>query len=415
MIAWQIGIVAELIAQRDGMQEVRVKLSDGTSGRALHDLTIHEPLIAGDQVLLNTTAVRLNLGTGGYHFVHAKLPESSFGDAGCSDHLAEPGSAAERGHTECYTDPSTDRYTNRYTDRNNSRCREYGKAVHNGHMMKLKYTSLQRAVLAAEEPASPYHEVFINHQRIDGIPVLVGELHSMLPIAAAWLHYAKPQLRIAYVMSDGGALPLSFSRHVSALKQLSWLCGTVTYGQAYGGDLETMNKFTALIAARHILHADIIIACMGPGIAGTGTPLGHTGTEAGELVNAAAMLGGRPILMPRLSGAEKRPRHYGLSHHLTANLKYTAACSAVLPLPAGLPDELAAVVRRQLEPILKDGRHRILWQEEPSLADLEAALHAYPLTITTMGRTLRDDPSFYLGAASAAAYAAACCTGSANH
>ncbi|GFR36811.1 hypothetical protein PRECH8_01070 [Insulibacter thermoxylanivorax] len=411
MIAWQIGIVTELIAQRDGMQEVRVKLSDGTSGRALHDLSIHEPLIAGDQVLLNTTAVRLNLGTGGYHFVHARLPESSFGASGCSHSLAEPatesGSAGERGHTDLFAEC--------YTDRSNSRCRESGKAAHNGHMMKLKYTSLQRAVLAAEEPASPYHEVFINHQRIDGIPVLVGELHSMLPIAAAWLHYAKPQLRIAYVMSDGGALPISLSRHVSALKQLSWLCGTVTYGQAYGGDLETMNKFTALIAARHILRADIIIACMGPGIAGTGTPLGHTGTEAGELVNAAAMLGGRPILIPRLSGAEQRPRHYGLSHHLTANLKYTAACRAVLPLPAGLPDELTAVVRRQLKPILEEGRHRITWQDEPSLTDLEAALCAYPLTITTMGRTLRDDPSFYLGAASAAAYAAACCTGSANH
>src|SRR5690606_14285371 len=96
----------------------------------------------------------------------------------------------------------------------------------------------------------------------------------------------RPNIKVAYIMSDGGALPLTLSRHAAQLAEMSWLCGTVTYGQAYGGDLETMNKFTALIAARHILQADIIIVCMGPGIAGTGTPLGHTGTEVGELINA---------------------------------------------------------------------------------------------------------------------------------
>ncbi len=110
-----------------------------------------------------------------------------------------------------------------------------------------------------------------------------------------WLKAQKPELRIAYIMSDGGALPLAYSRHVAILKQLSWLSGTVTYGQAYGGDLETMNKFTACIAARHILKADLIIACMGPGIAGTGTPLGHTGIEVGELINCVHQLGGKPF------------------------------------------------------------------------------------------------------------------------
>lgn len=372
MIHWQTGRVIERVAERSGMQEVRIELAGGAVERALHDTSVQRPLREGDLVLLNTTAVRLGLGSGGYHFVHAILQEEEPEDAALS--------AGNR----------------------SGRKRRIGPE---GHMMKLKYTSLQRAVLAAEEPASPYHEIFLCHQSIDGAPVLIGELHSMLPIATAWLRHRQPGLRIAYVMSDGGALPISFSRHAAALRQLNWVCGTVTYGQAYGGDLETMNKYTALIAARHILHADVIIACMGPGIAGTGTPLGHTGTEAGELVNAAHMLGGVPIMMARVSGADQRPRHYGLSHHLINNLRYVAACPAHLPLSGSLSEDLREVIRSQLQSADIPKRHRIHWIDQPDSEELEEALSAYPIGITTMGRTLTEDPSFYLCVASAAEFA----------
>jgi len=371
MIQWQTGRVIERIAERNGMQEVRIELADGAVERALHDTTVQRPLLEGDLVLLNTTAVRLGLGSGGYHFVHAIL----------QDEVPVAGA----------TTSGTGR----------ARSRRSGPE---GHMMKLKYTSLQRAVLAAEEPASPYHEIFQRHVSIDGTPVLIGELHSMLPIAAAWLHRRRPDLRIAYVMSDGGALPISFSKHTAALKQLSWLCGTVTYGQAYGGDLETMNKFTALIAARHVLQADVIIACMGPGIAGTGTPLGHTGTEAGELVNAVHMLRGIPILMARVSGADLRPRHYGLSHHLLNNLRYVAACAAHLPLSSNLSAELSEMINRQWQEAGVPDYHQIHWLGQPAREELEVALSAYPIAITTMGRSYHDDPSFYLCVAAAAEF-----------
>lgn len=368
MIIWQVGRVLKLISQRDGLQEMVVELEDGRRERALHDMSVQAGVREGDQVLLNTTAVQLGLGTGGYHFVHAILSRSAEDDAGVRTDLQATRRSA-------------------------------------GHMMKLKYTSLQRAVLAAEEAASPYHEVFLKKQDIKGTPVLIGELHSMLPITCAWLRSRSPQLRVAYVMSDGGALPLSFSRHAAALKQLSWLCGTVTYGQAYGGDLETMNKFTALIAARHILAADVIIVCMGPGIAGTGTPLGHTGTEAAELVNAVYMLGGLPIMIARVSGADPRERHHGLSHHLLANLHQLAACPAVLPLSAHLPKDLHAAVERRVQPLHDAGRHQIAWLDRPEPQQLESALHAYPLKISTMGRSYADDPAFYMSAAAAAEYA----------
>src|SRR5690606_33038610 len=126
-------------------------------------------------------------------------------------------------------------------------------------MMKLRYTPQQRAVLSAEEVDSPYHAVFTQPRMLDHMPVLIGELHSMLPILMCWFNHVGHLPKIAYIMSDGGALPIAFSEHVYLLKELGWLHGTVTYGQAYGGDIETMNKYTALIAAKYILNAEITL------------------------------------------------------------------------------------------------------------------------------------------------------------
>ena len=41
-------------------------------------------------------------------------------------------------------------------------------------------------------------------------------------------------------MSDQGALPLAFSRSVADLRAGGLLAGTVTVGQAFGGDLEAV-------------------------------------------------------------------------------------------------------------------------------------------------------------------------------
>ena len=377
MIYWRTGFVVEVTSERSGMQEVKVELEGGYVDKALHDMSIHPPLCEGDLVLLNTTAVQLGLGSGGYHFVHAVL--SPF-KQGTQSNVFEPDMPMS------ISSPAISR-------------------IPQGHLMKLKYTSLQRAVLSAEEENSPYHHIFVEQHDISGTPVLIGELHSMLPIAVTWLMARKPYLRIAYVMSDGGALPIAFSRHVAILKQLSWLSGTVTYGQAYGGDLETMNKFTACIAARHIFKADIIIVCMGPGIAGTGTPLGHTGIEVGELVNCVHMLGGKPIIMPRVSEVDKRQRHVGISHHVLATLQYAAVCQAVLPLSAQISASLERIMKLQLANIDGFERHETVWLKEPTVGQLQAALSKYPVPVASMGRTLYDDPSFFLNVASAAEYA----------
>ena len=64
---------------------------------------------------------------------------------------------------------------------------------------------------------------------------------------------------------------------------------------------------------------DIAVVAQGPGNLGTGTRWGFSGVAAGEAVNAAAALGGRPVASLRISDADPRMRHRGVSHHsLTA-------------------------------------------------------------------------------------------------
>jgi hypothetical protein len=369
MIRWDMGTVVECIEQHEDLQEIRVRMADGQVQTAIHYTDMFPELVAGDRVLLNTTAVSLGLGTGGVHFVYVVLE-------------------TKRGRMPEYeaAGPEPIRY---------------------GHMMKLKYTPSQRSVLAAEEPDSPYHFIFNLNSNLQGMPVLIGELHSMLPVIICWLRYRKKHFapKIAYIMSDGGALPLAFSNHVRILRELGWMEGTVTYGQAYGGDIETMNKFSGLIAARHILHADIAVVTMGPGIAGTGTPMGHTGMEVGELVNAVHSLGGVPIVIPRISFAESRERHFGLSHHLLYTLSKITLAKAAVPMPLNISGAEMAKVKQQIIGTGCTEKHDILWIEGITVDDIEQSQQAYPIPIKTMGRDLRMDPGFYSGVCAAAEYA----------
>jgi hypothetical protein len=83
-------------------------------------------------------------------------------------------------------------------------------------------------------------------------------------------------------------------RTIAGLRDAGWLAGTVTVGQAFGGDLETVTVHTGLLAARHVLGAQVAVVAQGPGNLGTGTRWGFSGVACGEAVNAAAVLGGRP-------------------------------------------------------------------------------------------------------------------------
>lgn len=307
----------------------------------------------GDEVVLNTTAVELKLGTGGSHFVLHNKRHSS---------LSLEGS---------------------------------------GHIMKLRYTPLQLKVLAVEEQSSPYHGVFHSFESLGELPVLVGTLHSMLAPIAATLKLLNPSLKIAYIMTDAAALPISLSKSVAALKEKDLLEATITIGHSFGGDYEAVNVYNGLIAAKEIANCDLAIVTMGPGIVGTGTPYGFSGVEQGMILDAVSALGGRPIAIPRISFADDRKRHRGISHHsLTVLSKLTnTRCSLVIP---ELNEPQRKYIFEQINELQLYEKHYIVEESGDVLAQ---ALKFYSLDVETMGRKFDDDKSYFLTAAASAVFA----------
>jgi hypothetical protein len=114
-----------------------VELDDGSRAYVLTQLI--GDVAPDDEVIVNTTAVELGLGTGGWHVVHWNLSRRT---------LHQPGP---------------------------------------GHIMKIRYTSLQCDTGAAEETALPAAADDGRLPHLRGVPVLVGSLHSQLGVAAAVL------------------------------------------------------------------------------------------------------------------------------------------------------------------------------------------------------------------------------------
>ncbi|MET8162059.1 DUF3866 family protein [Sphaerisporangium sp. NPDC005289] len=391
--------------------ELDVTLPEG-SCRAL----AYPPLVGrpepGDTVLLNTTALAMGLGTGGYAMVVAvpdRLPEDPQGP---------------------------------------------------GHLVKARYTPLQATVLGADEQDSPHHETLREADSVDGMPVVVADLHSALPAILCGLYGSHPErapempaasrqvdgprpraageadgprpevvresegprpqaaqgvdgprestapasvgrpLRVAYVMLDGGALPAWFSMSAARLRELGWLCGVVTTGQAFGGDVEAVTVHTGLLAARHVLSADVAIVTQGPGNLGTGTRWGFSGVSAGEAVNAAAVLGGRPVGALRVSEGDLRERHIGVSHHSLTAYGRVALAPAQVVVPE-LPGAFGERVREQAAAL--GARHQLVNVPVDGLAKL---LEDSPVKLSTMGRGLDRDLAGFLASAAAGRHAA---------
>jgi hypothetical protein len=260
---------------------------------------------------------------------------------------------------------------------------------------------------SADEQGSAHHERLESADSVDGMPVVVADLHSAVPAILAGLFgvrgtSAAGSPRVAYVMTDGGALPAWFSRTVAGLRDAGWLAATVTTGQSFGGDLEAVTVHSGLLAARHAVGADVAIVAQGPGNLGTGTRWGYSGVAAGEAVNAAATLGGRPVASLRISFADARERHQGVSHHsLTAYGRVAlAGADVVIPeLPAPQALRVAADTARLAGP---SGRHRLVTVRTDGLED---ALRACPVPLSTMGRSLAEDVEYFLAAAAAGRHA----------
>ncbi len=141
MASFKKARVVEVRSERKGLIKTIVDV-DGDNVPAICYPELTGSVSAGEDVIVNTTAHDLKLGSGGFHIIVWNLGRD--------------------GH---------DSYAR-------------------GHIMKMRYSPYQMNCLAVEEKASG-HSAEVEEQRdLDGMPVIIGTLHSHVPPAAAVLKRA---------------------------------------------------------------------------------------------------------------------------------------------------------------------------------------------------------------------------------
>jgi hypothetical protein len=314
MLSLRRGTVTAVTERLEGLVRLEV---DGRSCVAYPRLT--GPVALGDEVVVNVQALELELGSGGFDVLHVNLTRGL-------DLRAEPGA----------------------------------------HVMKLPYTSLQHAVLHAEEEG-------VERESLNGLPVVCCSLHSQVAPVCAGLG---EEGRVAYVQLPGGALPVSFSDTVRALRARRLVERSVAVGACFDADIACVSTAAALLWAAEE-GFDAVVCAIGPGIVGTASPFGHGGVAAAEAIWTARTLGGRPILAVRYSEGDKRERHHGISHHTGAVLALAGKAELGWPSELEAPAGLA-----NLRPVDVKG-----WRE---------ACEGLPLS--HMGRGPDEDPAFFQAA-----------------
>jgi hypothetical protein len=338
------GAVTAVGQARPGLLELTVSL-EGREEPAIAYPELTGGIWVGDTVLVNTTAMALGLGTGGVHFV--------IGVEG----------------REAGDEPA-------------------------GRVMKARYTPVQTAVRTVEETD---RDVLEASDGLGGTPVVCAPLHSMIAPAAAAARVAGAD-RVVYVMTDGAALPGAFSRLVGTLRRTRLLAGWITCGHAFGGELEAVTVWTALLAAKELLDADVIVVADGPGNLGTDTTWGVTALTGGHALNAATALGGLPVPALRVSFADERERHRGLSHHSVTILRDVCTVACDVPVPTLEDEEQRAAVWDALRAAGLEERHHLVEVDgRPGIAGL--AEHG--VDVRSMGRGPAEDPPFFLAAGAA--------------
>jgi hypothetical protein len=360
VIRLRTGTVRDARESRPGLMELSVEV-DGRTERALAYPSLTGPVAAGDRVLLNTTAVAYGLGSGGYHFV---VSVEGQGDL-------DPPEA--------------------------------------GHVMKLRYTPAQAKVQTVEEQGAPHREALEGTPDLDGLPVVWAPLHSMVGAVCAGAKAAGAD-RVAYVMTDGAALPMWLSSQVHELKGAGLVDATVSCGQALGGDLEAVNPFTGLLAAAAVARADVVVLADGPGKVGTATRWGATEVAGGLHLNVAGILGGRPIAALRVSFADPSYRHHGVSPHSITVLRKVALLPVHVAVPA-LDEERRGTVWEALKDASLEEHHQLVEVSGQAAVDL---LMERGVEAKTMGRSVEEDPAFFLAAGSAGVLAGRMAAGSAR-
>ena len=272
MLTLRRGRVTAVRERHSGLARLEV---DGRPCVAYPRLT--GPVALGDEVVVNTQALDLGLGSGGFDVLHTNLTRR----------LQLPRSGSSRHEAALHATPG-------------------GRAPCRG---------------GSELPST-----------LAGLPVVGCTLHSQVVPACAGLG---PGKRVAYVQVEGGALPITLSDALRALRQHGLIEATVAVGACLDGDVSCVTPASALAWARR--EGFDAVVCDGPGVVGTGSFLGHGGLAVGAVLWAAASLQGRPILAPRVSLADERERHRGISHHSRAVAPSAATRSPSPGLPASRP------------------------------------------------------------------------------
>ena len=277
MLTLRRGRITAVVERVEGLSRLEV---DGVPCVAYPRLT--GPVALGDEVIVNTQARELELGTGGFDVLYVNLTRG----------LDLP-------------------------------------AESDAHVMKLPYTPLQHAVRHAEEDGARL-------ESLRGLPVVCCSLHSQVAPACAGLGEG---LRVAYVQVPGGALPVSLSDTLRALRERSLVETSVAVGACIEGEVACVSTAAALVWAAEEGY-DAVVCSIGPGIVGTASPWGHGGLAVAESVRTASVLGGRPALAVRYSEGDPRERHRGLSHHTRAVLALSGEAEVGWPDGLDVPEEL---------------------------------------------------------------------------
>jgi uncharacterized protein DUF3866 len=353
MPSFREGRVRSVVEERDDLVRAIVALPAGEVP-ATGWPSMLGPLSPGDRVVVNTTGIELGLGTGGEAFILWNLDG--------------PGPANE----------------------------------FSGHIMKMRYTPWQTDVAAVEAQESSHHAELQSATSLDGMPVVACNLHSQIAAVASGIKAASDGVRVGYLMTDAAALPLAWSKLVRTLRAAGLVDATCTCGHAFGGDLEAVNVFSALMALRRVARCDAVVVSPGPGVVGTGTPLGFSGIEQGQVLDAVTALGGRAVACLRISFADERERQMGVSHHSLTALGVAAARPCTIAVPQ-LSAEQDRRVRSQLESAGLGERHDV--QEADGDAGIRL-LRDRAVEVTSMGRSLEETPELFLAGAAAGAIAA---------
>ncbi len=315
MLKLRRGTVVEIRRAQDdlkpaGEQRLVVELAGVDAGarrEAIADTALVGQARVGDEVIVNTQALDLGLGSGGFDIVHVNLTRGLDGD----------------GH------PS-----------------RAGESV-----MKLNYTSLQHAVAPVEGAQNGAGEgdgssLILPVER----PAAVLALHGQLAAVAWAFAQGAPGARLGYVQTAGGALPGGHSRTVRMLLERGLLAGHLTSGAAFGGEAEAVTTAGALYHGLRALGWDAAVCGPGPGIVGSSSTLGHGGMIALDSAHVALALGCPTLLVARMSSGEQRSRHRGISHHSLTVLDLLLE-PVTVALPAGMRSPVGAELRAGLQSV----------------------------------------------------------------